>query len=199
MTVGSRQTSGVSPDQAGSPEPMLGAGSWRSWQLFACIMTGSRSPRRDGSDIMLFDLSKLHGRTRALRATSSRRRSTRRTRNIGSPRRSSSRWTSRRRGRTRFASPGAWSTGWSWSAAGASTRSRCPSTPPFELRYVPRSTNAAGGEREIAEDDLTTAFYREGVAGRHRHAARAVSARAADEAAVQRGVPRAVRRSAGRT
>ena len=32
----------------------------------------------------------------------------------------------------------------------------------FELRYVPATLNAGDGEREIAEDDLTTAFYREG-------------------------------------
>lgn len=32
----------------------------------------------------------------------------------------------------------------------------------FELRYVPAEHNAGEGEREIAEDDLTTAFYREG-------------------------------------
>ncbi len=32
----------------------------------------------------------------------------------------------------------------------------------FELRYVPQTDNAGDGEREIAEDDLTTAFYREG-------------------------------------
>lgn len=32
----------------------------------------------------------------------------------------------------------------------------------FELRYVPAVANAGEGEREIAEDDLTTAFYREG-------------------------------------
>ena len=34
---------------------------------------------------------------------------------------------------------------------------------PFELRYVPAIDDAAGGEREIAEDDLTTSFYRDGV------------------------------------
>jgi uncharacterized protein len=34
----------------------------------------------------------------------------------------------------------------------------------FELRYVPQTHSAPGGEeREIDEDDLTTAFYREGA------------------------------------
>ena len=33
----------------------------------------------------------------------------------------------------------------------------------FELRYVPAVENAGEGEREIDEDDLTTAFYREGA------------------------------------
>ena len=33
----------------------------------------------------------------------------------------------------------------------------------FDLRYVPQSENAGEAEREIAEDDLTTAYYREGV------------------------------------
>jgi uncharacterized protein len=45
------------------------------------------------------------------------------------------------------------------------TCSRClePFTLPvataFDLRYVPRSENAGEGEREVGEDDLTTAFY----------------------------------------
>lgn len=33
----------------------------------------------------------------------------------------------------------------------------------FDLRYVPHEYNTGEGEREIAEDDLTTAYYREGV------------------------------------
>ena len=33
----------------------------------------------------------------------------------------------------------------------------------FELRYVPAAENSGEGEMEIAEDDLTTAFYREGA------------------------------------
>ena len=33
----------------------------------------------------------------------------------------------------------------------------------FDLRYVPAEHNAGEGEREIDEDDLTTAFYREGM------------------------------------
>ncbi len=32
----------------------------------------------------------------------------------------------------------------------------------FELRYVPHEENRGEGEREVSEDDLTTAFYREG-------------------------------------
>ena len=32
---------------------------------------------------------------------------------------------------------------------------------PFELRYVPEATNAGEGEHEVAEDDLTTAFYKD--------------------------------------
>lgn len=32
----------------------------------------------------------------------------------------------------------------------------------FELRYVPQLENDGEGEREVAEDDLTTAYYREG-------------------------------------
>src|SRR5205814_2798014 len=30
----------------------------------------------------------------------------------------------------------------------------------FELRYVPAADNRGEGEREVEEDDLTTAFYR---------------------------------------
>jgi uncharacterized protein len=33
----------------------------------------------------------------------------------------------------------------------------------FELRYVPQAENSGEGEREIAEDDLITAYYREGM------------------------------------
>lgn len=33
----------------------------------------------------------------------------------------------------------------------------------FELRYVPQLENDGEGEREVAEDDLTTAFYSEGA------------------------------------
>ncbi len=33
----------------------------------------------------------------------------------------------------------------------------------FELRYVPQADNRGEDEREIVEDDLTTAFYREGA------------------------------------
>ena len=33
----------------------------------------------------------------------------------------------------------------------------------FELRYVPQALNAGEEEREVEEDDLTTAFYSEGV------------------------------------
>ncbi len=49
------------------------------------------------------------------------------------------------------------------------TCSRCvepfevPVDSTFDLRYVPHTQNQGEEEREIAEDDLTTAFYREGV------------------------------------
>jgi DUF177 domain-containing protein len=33
----------------------------------------------------------------------------------------------------------------------------------FELRYLPQSSNAGEGEREIQEEDLATAYYREGT------------------------------------
>jgi uncharacterized protein len=34
---------------------------------------------------------------------------------------------------------------------------------PFELRYVPETGGSGDAERELAEDDLTTAYYREGA------------------------------------
>ena len=49
------------------------------------------------------------------------------------------------------------------------TCSRCvepfdvPVDAEFDLRYIPQSENAGEGEREVAEDDLTTAFHRGGV------------------------------------
>ena len=33
----------------------------------------------------------------------------------------------------------------------------------FELRYLPQAANAGEGEREIQEEDLATAFYRDGA------------------------------------
>jgi len=36
---------------------------------------------------------------------------------------------------------------------------RWPIDASFELRYQPRSTNTGEGEREVQEDDLSTAFY----------------------------------------
>ena len=33
----------------------------------------------------------------------------------------------------------------------------------FDLRYVPQSDNVGEDEREIEEDDLTTAFYKDGI------------------------------------
>jgi uncharacterized protein len=33
----------------------------------------------------------------------------------------------------------------------------------FDLRYLPQSSNAGEGEREIQEEDLTAAYYREGT------------------------------------
>jgi uncharacterized protein len=33
----------------------------------------------------------------------------------------------------------------------------------FDLRYVPHAENTGDGDREIAEDDLMTAYYREGL------------------------------------
>ena len=33
----------------------------------------------------------------------------------------------------------------------------------FDLRYVPQEANAGEGEREVGEEDLSTAFYREGM------------------------------------
>jgi DUF177 domain-containing protein len=32
---------------------------------------------------------------------------------------------------------------------------------PFELRYLPAAENTGDGEREVAEDDLTSAYYRD--------------------------------------
>ena len=59
-------------------------------------------------------------------------------------------------------------------AAAARTRlevecSRCvepfevPIDTTFDLRYVPQTENVGEGEREIGEDDLAIAFYREGM------------------------------------
>jgi uncharacterized protein len=36
-----------------------------------------------------------------------------------------------------------------------------PVTAAFDLRYLPQSANTGEGEREVEEDDLTTAYYRD--------------------------------------
>ena len=54
----------------------------------------------------------------------------------------------------------------------------------FELRYVPREHNLGEGEREIAEDDLTTAYVFRTTCSISSADARAVPARAAHEAAL---------------
>lgn len=38
---------------------------------------------------------------------------------------------------------------------------RIPIDAPIDLRYLPRGENAGEGEREIEEEDLTTAYYRD--------------------------------------
>ena len=38
-----------------------------------------------------------------------------------------------------------------------------PVDAPFELRYVPFTENLGEGEREVGDDDLTTAYYRDGM------------------------------------
>jgi uncharacterized protein len=38
-----------------------------------------------------------------------------------------------------------------------------PIDAPFDLRYVPQAANAGEGEVEVGEDDLATAFHREGL------------------------------------
>jgi len=38
-----------------------------------------------------------------------------------------------------------------------------PVDAPFELRYVPNVAEAGGDDREIEDDDLTTAYYRDGL------------------------------------
>lgn len=40
---------------------------------------------------------------------------------------------------------------------------RLPVDAAFDLRYVPHRENTGEGEREVGEDDLATAFYREGM------------------------------------
>lgn len=40
---------------------------------------------------------------------------------------------------------------------------RVPVDAAFDLRYVPQAQNTGGEEEEVSEDDLATAFYREGM------------------------------------
>ena len=89
--------------------------------------------------------------------------------------------------------PGAWSTRLELACSRCLEPFELPVDAPFDLRYLPqRRERRRSDEREIDEDDLTTAFYRDGSLDLGRAAARAVLAGAADEAAVQRRVPGAV-------
>jgi len=56
----------------------------------------------------------------------------------------------------------------------------------FDLRYQPRTENTGEGEREIQEDDLTTAFYENAEIDLGQLMRRAVLPVAADETAVPR-------------
>jgi uncharacterized protein len=40
---------------------------------------------------------------------------------------------------------------------------RVPVDATFDLRYMPQAANTGEGEREVGEEDLTTAFYRDGM------------------------------------
>ena len=40
---------------------------------------------------------------------------------------------------------------------------RVPVDAAFDLRYVPQSANSGEGEREVGEEDLATAFFRDGM------------------------------------
>jgi uncharacterized protein len=40
---------------------------------------------------------------------------------------------------------------------------RVPVDATFDLRYMPQAANMGEGEREVGEEDLTTAFYRDGM------------------------------------
>ena len=62
----------------------------------------------------------------------------------------------------------------------------------FDLRYQPHARNTGEGEREIEEDDLTTAFYENDDDRSRSDDARAVLPRPADEAALPGRVQGAV-------
>ena len=77
--------------------------------------------------------------------------------------RSTSRWTSRRRARTCFASPAACQRRLELDCGRCLEPYEIAVDAPFELRYVPQTENSGEGDHEVGEDDLTTAYYREGV------------------------------------
>ena len=68
----------------------------------------------------------------------------------------------------------------------------CPVDAAFDLRYQPRTENAGEGEREIEEDDLSTAFYENEEIDLGAVDAGAVLPVGADEAALPGRLPRAV-------
>jgi hypothetical protein len=57
-------------------------------------------------------------------------------------------------------------------------------TTDFDLRYVPRTENVREGEKAVEEDDLSTAFYSDEQIDLAHPDHGAVSAGAADEAAL---------------
>ena len=62
----------------------------------------------------------------------------------------------------------------------------------FDLRYQPHTANAGEGEREIEEDDLTTAFYEDDEIDLGQLMREQFVPLAADEAALRRRLPGAV-------
>ena len=113
---------------------------------------------------MLLDLNKLHGSRDHVERTFQPADFEPQDDDYRVARPSTCRWMSRRRVATSYRVTGAVKTTLELECGRCLEEFPLPVDSAFELRYVPQAEDAAAeAEREITEDDLTTAFYTEGM------------------------------------
>ena len=126
-------------------------------------MTGSRPPREARLGPMLLDLNKLHGSREHLERTFQP--------SVFDPQDDEYRVAApveltldvQKLGKEAFAVSGRTRTELEVECSRCVEPIRVPVDATFDLRYMPQAANTGEGEREVGEEDLTTAFYRDGM------------------------------------